>query len=86
MGDLANFYNKFYEREKQNRNDNFANVLNLSRQIGVYRTLLSNLLVDIEDESTYISNKKERVRIKMAELEKEFNEIFMADGTKNNLL
>ncbi len=87
MGDLSNFYKGFYEREKQNRNDNFANVLNLSRQIGAYRSLLTNLLIDMEEENPYISIefRKEKVKVRMAELEKEFNEIFKVDETKNNL-
>ncbi|MFY8161988.1 MAG: hypothetical protein ACOVNU_11710 [Candidatus Kapaibacteriota bacterium] len=78
MGDLSNFYRGFYEREKQNRNDNLANVLNLSSQIYAYRSLLSNLLIDMEEENPNISIefRKERVKVRMAELENEFNEIF----------
>ena len=88
MEDLSNIYKRFYESEKEINNDNFANMLHLSRQIGSYRSLLSNLLIDMEEENPYISIefRKERVRVRMAELEKEFNEIFKVDvETKNNL-
>ena len=88
MEDLvADFYKGCYEREKQNRNDDFGNLLKLSWQIGSYRSLLSNLLEDMGKENPYISieYRKERVKFRMAELEKEFNEIFKVDETKNDL-
>jgi hypothetical protein len=87
MRDLANFYKGVYEEERQCRNDNFGNLLKLSGQIGSYRSLLNNLLIDMGKENPYISieYRKERVKFRMAELEKEFNEIFKVDETKNDL-
>ena len=84
MSDLANFYKNYYEKEKQKSHDHFSNVLNLSRQIGAYRSLLTNLLIDLEDKTPYIpfEYRKKRIITRMAELEKEFDEMFNVDETK----
>jgi hypothetical protein len=84
MEDLSNFYKNYYEKEKQKSHDHFSDVLNLSRQIGAYRFLLKNLLKDMEEKNPIISIeiRKERVKVRMEELEKEFNEMFKVDETK----
>lgn len=84
MNELANYYKDLYEKEKQVSHDHFSNVLNLSRQIGAYRSLLINFLVDIEDKSPYIplEYRKKRIITRMAELQKEFDEMFNVDETK----
>jgi hypothetical protein len=42
------------EKEKQKSHDHFSDVLNLSRQIGAYRFLLKNLLMDMEEKNPII--------------------------------
>jgi hypothetical protein len=84
MSELANYYKDLYEKEKQKSHDHFSDVLNLSRQIGAYRSLLTNLLIDLEDKSPYIplEYRKKRIITRMAELQKEFDEMFNVDETK----
>jgi hypothetical protein len=85
MSELANYYKDLYEREKQKSYDHFSNVLKLSCQIGSYRSLLENLLKDMEEQNPMVSieYRKERVRKRMSELDKEFTEMFNVDETKD---
>jgi|LauGreDrversion2_2_1035103.scaffolds.fasta_scaffold108467_1 hypothetical protein len=85
MSELANYYKDLYEREKQKSYDHFSDVLNLSRQIGAYRSIIKMFLKDLEEKNPMVSIefRKERIKMRLAELEKEFNLMFDVDETKD---